>query len=71
LRASLAGWVIEADTDAAARRRKDAEAEASVDYRRRDDGLDGIDRAHGRPAGRVPPCARKVSPRDDHGYRGE
>ena len=39
LRALLTGWVIEADTDAAARRRKDAQAEASVDYRRRDDGL--------------------------------
>jgi len=39
LRALLTGWVIEADTDAAARRGKDAEAEASVDYRRRDDGL--------------------------------
>jgi hypothetical protein len=39
LRALLAGWVIEADTDAAARRRKDAEAEAAVDYRWRDDGL--------------------------------
>ncbi|MBW3639862.1 MAG: hypothetical protein KY451_08450, partial [Actinobacteria bacterium] len=39
LRALLTGWVIEADTDAAARRRRDAQAEGSVDYRRREDGL--------------------------------
>ena len=39
LRALLTGWVIEADTDAAARRRRDAQADGSVDYRRRDDGL--------------------------------
>jgi len=39
LRALLTGWVIQADTDAAARRRRDAQADGSVDYRRRDDGL--------------------------------
>jgi len=39
LRALLAGWVIEADTGAVARRRRDAQGDGSVDYRRRDDGL--------------------------------
>ncbi|MGI8537668.1 MAG: hypothetical protein ACR2K2_14575, partial [Mycobacteriales bacterium] len=39
LRPLLARWVIEADADAAVRRRRQAQDAAGVDYRRREDGL--------------------------------
>ena len=39
LRSLLARWVIQADADAAARRRRQAQQDGEVSYRRREDGL--------------------------------